>query len=236
MPDPRELTPDVASDIQKLSPGSIIEVFTLDATNIGGSIYNFHSGSNQINQAIIFNGVTYSMWPIEATGFEITSKGTSPNPKLKVANISGIIGALCKDLEDLINAKLIRRKFFAKYLDAINFPSGQNPYANFSNRFSDEIWYVERKVTENPIFIEFSLSSSMDVQGVKIPLRQVLTTCTSEYRKSECGYVGTNYFDINDNPTNSAGDICGKRVTSCEKRFGQYAVLNFGGFPGAGRL
>lgn len=234
--DSRKLPDSVASDVQKLSPGSIVEVFTLDATAIGGSVYNFHSGANKINSAIIFGGVTYAMWPIDATGFELSSQGTLPTPKLRVANITGIIGALCNDLDDLVNAKLIRRRVFSKYLDAVNFPGGINPMASFSNRFPDEIWYVERKASENSIYVEFVLSSSMDVEGVKIPLRQVLTSCGWGYRSPECGYAGTNYFDVNDQPTDSARDVCGKRLVSCKKRFGEYAILNFGGYPGADRV
>lgn len=233
----RKLPADVASDVQKLAPGNLIELFTIDNTAIGGSIHNFHAGSNGLSQAIVFDNVTYSMWPIEAYGFELSAKGTLPTPTMKVANITGIIGALCNDLDDLINAKLTRRRVFAKYLDAINFPTGVNPSASPTNKFPDEIWYVERKVNENAIFVEFTLSSSMDVEGIKLPLRQVIAnSCPWKFRGPECGYTGTSYFDINDAVTNSAGDVCGKRLNSCKLRFGTYGELPFGGFPGAGRI
>ena len=42
----------------------------------------------------------------------------------------------------------------------------------------------------------------------------------------------TNYFDINNNPTTEANDVCGKRYTSCTLRFPE-GDLPFGGFPGA---
>lgn len=235
--DARQLPATVASDVQKLLPGTLVELFTLDATTLGGTVYNFHSGANELGQAIVLNGVTYSMWPIEASGFEMTSTGTLPTPTMKVANVTGLIGALCNTLDDLIGAKLIRKRIFAKYLDAVNFTGGVNPSADPNAKFPDEVWFVERKSSENKIFVEFTLSSSMDVEGVKLPRRQVIANCcTWVYRGAECGYTGTAYFDLNDAPTDSAGDRCGKRLTSCKLRFGTYAELPFGGFPGAGRI
>lgn len=235
--DARQLPDSVASDVQKLAPGSIVEVFTLDATSLGGSIYNFHAGTNELNSAIVLNGVTYSMWPIEASGFELKSNGTLPTPSMKVANITGMIGSLCNDYDDLVGAKVIRKRIFAKYLDAINFTGGVNPSADPNARFPDEIWFVERKVNENNIFIEFSLSSAMDVEGVKLPRRQIIANCcTFKYRSSECGYAGTNYFDLTDAPTTYENDACSKRLAACKLRFGTYAELPFGGFPGAGRV
>ena len=44
-------------------------------------------------------------------------------------------------------------------------------------------------------------------------------------------------FDINGNPVSDpALDRCGGRVSDCKKRFGEYAVINFGGFPSADRV
>lgn len=235
--DARQLPASVASDVQKLEPGTLLVLFTLDATALGGSIYNFHSGTNELSLPIVFDGVTYSMWPIEASGFELTSKGTLPTPSMRVANITGLIGSLCNDLEDLVGSKLIRRKVFAKYIDAVNFPGSINPSADPSAKFPDEVWFVDRKTSENRIFVEFSLASAMDVEGVQLPRRQVIAnSCTWKYRSSECGYTGTNYFDLTDTPTTSGNDACSKRLSACKLRFGTYAELPFGGFPGAGRV
>lgn len=232
-----QLPANLASDVQKLVPGDLVEFFTLDATALGGPVHHFHAGANGLMSAVVFGGVTYAMWPVEATGFEMTSKGTLPTPNMKVANITGMIGSLCKSMDDLVGAKVVRRRTFAKYLDAINFPSGTNPSADPSARFPDEIWFVHRKVDETKIFVEFELSSSMDVQGVMLPRRQVIANCCPwKYRGAECGYTGTNYFDLNDAPTDAGGDQCSKRLSACKLRFGTYAELPYGGFPGAGRL
>jgi len=47
----------------------------------------------------------------------------------------------------------------------------------------------------------------------------------------------TTWIDTNDQPVYSASsDQCGKRLTSCEARFGTNKTLPFGGFPGVGQF
>jgi len=48
-----------------------------------------------------------------------------------------------------------------------------------------------------------------------------------------CHYDGSDYYDANDDSvTDLADDVCGKRLTSCQLRFGDGSRLPFGGFPG----
>lgn len=235
--DARQLPPNLASDVQKLAPGSIVEMFTLDTTAIGGPIHHFHTGVNNLLTAVVFGGVVYAPWPIEASGFELTGSGSLPTPRVKVANITETISSLCKSLDDLVGARVVRRRTFAKYLDAVNFPGGVNPSADPNAKFPDEIWFVARKTGETNIFVEFDLKSSMDVHGVKLPRRQVIANCcTWRYRGPECGYTGTNWFDLNDAPTSPSTDQCSKRLNACKLRHGANAELPYGGFPGAGRV
>lgn len=225
----------IASDIQKLAPGAIVELFVLDATAIGGSLYRFHPGVNALKNSVVWQGQTYAPFPVEATGFEQSGQGTLPTPTLRVANVSGLIGLLRQSLDDLLGATLTRKRTFVKYLDAVNFPGGVNPSADPNSYFADEVWRVNRKVSENKLIVEFELASAMDVQGVQIPRRQVIAnTCTWRYRGPECGYTGTAFFDLADRPTTAILDQCGKRLISCKRRFGEHAPLPYGGFPGAG--
>lgn len=49
--------------------------------------------------------------------------------------------------------------------------------------------------------------------------------------------TATQWFDLADQPTYiAANDVCAKRLTSCEKRFGTTLPLPFGGFPGVGQF
>lgn len=221
----------IESDIQHLNPGVIVEMFELDATNIGGDVLRWHSGTDLAGQAVVWQGVSYLPYPVEASGFSRSSQGSLPRPQLRVANVSGLIGALARGLDDLLGAKVTRKRTFAKYLD------GQ-PQADPNCHFVDEIFFVDRKASENGIYVEFELSSAFDVQGVKLPRRQCIqNTCMWLYRGAECGYTGPPVADRGDVPTTDpAQDACGKRLTSCKLRFGQFEELSFGAMPGVGLI
>lgn len=225
------------SDYQLLNPGKRVDLFELDATKFDGDILRWHSGVNELGTHVVWQGNTYTHYAVEASGFERSSKGSLPRPMLKVGNITGLLGAYVRSLHDLVGCTLIRRRTFVKYLDAVNFAAG-NPQADPNAGFPDEVWSVDRKVAENPVFLEFELTAAMDVQGYMLPGRQVIqNVCTSIYRSAECGYSGGAVADRNDVPTGDAAlDNCGKRLVSCKLRFGENGVLNFGGFPGAGLL
>lgn len=221
----------IASDIQSLSPTAVIELFELVMTD-GNSAFTFHAGTNQLLQNVVWGGVSYVAAPIEAEGFDISSKGVLPRPKIRVANIDGVMSAAVMENDDLVGCKVIRKRTFAKYLDSVNFTGG-NPNADPNQHFPDDIWYVERKVSENRYVIEWELSSAFDLIGVMLPYRQVVqNTCSWGYRSAECGYTGTSAFDINDLPTTLGSDVCAKRLSSCKLRFPNGSVP-FGGFPGA---
>ena len=226
----------IAADIQKLDPGSLIDLFELDATEIGGSLFYWTNEVNELGNNVVWNSNTYFKMPIEADGFEKSGDGKQARPTIRAANVTGLVGALARELEDLIGAKVTRHRTFVKYLDAVNFVAG-NPLADPNAAFDPEVWFVERKVSENGIFIEFELASALDMQGVFLPRRQVIrNVCTWQYRSAECGYSGGAKATENDVPTTNINlDRCGKRITSCELRFGLNAPLPFGGFPGVGR-
>lgn len=224
----------IRTEIQSLSPTAIIEVFTIDATSLGGTTFNFHAGTNKLLQSLVWQGITYSPLPIEAEGFELTSKGTLPRPKIRVANTNGLFSSVAGSLSDLVGARVTRKRTFAKYLDAVNYPLG-NINADVNQYLPDELWFVEAKTVENRYIIEWELSSAFDLMGVMLPSRQVIqNSCSWKYRSAECGYMG-GYMDVNDAASSQVSDQCSKRLTSCQARFG-VGILPFGGFPGAVRF
>jgi lambda family phage minor tail protein L len=228
----------ISSDIQLLAPSAVVELFELDLTSLGGEKYYFHGGINSQGNNIVWKGITYTRYPIEAEGFEKTSTGTLPRPTLRAANIMGEVSALAYNFQDLVGGKIIRRRTFAKYLDAINFPGGINPYADPNVAFPDEVWSIDRKSAENPVFVEFELAAAFDVIGIMLPRRQCIqNTCTWKYRSAECGYTGGAAATKNDVPTaDLTQDVCGKRLSSCKMRFGITGQLPYGGFPGVGLI
>lgn len=215
--------------LQQLDPGAQIELFELDLTVIGGTDHlYFHAGTNKVNQPIVWQARAYQPFPIKADGFDKSTKGTLPRPRLQIANVTGGISALILTYDDMVGAKVIRRRTFAQYLD------GQ-PGADPNQHLDDDIFFVERKVNENHVMVEFELSSSLDMEGVQLPSRSITTNyCQWKYRGDGCGYTGTTYFDAADKPVGSASlDVCSKSLAGCKARFGSKAVLPFGGFPAA---
>lgn len=111
----------ILGDIQKLDPGSIVELFELDMTVLGGSILRFHSGVNLVNGDVIWQGNTYTRYPVEAEGFEFSGRGQLPRPTLRVANVNQTLTPYIAVYSDLVGAKLTRKRTFVKYLDPANF-------------------------------------------------------------------------------------------------------------------
>ena len=231
----------IASDIQKLEPGTLIEVFTLDATAQGGEVFHFHSGENTLGNDVVWQGITYTRYAVAAEGFELKAQGTAPRPKIRAANIGGVLGRAISTADDLVGAKVIRKRTFLRYLDAENFEGG-NPTADPNAAFSDEIYYVDRKLTENKVMVEWELVSAMDLAGVKLPRRQIIANvCPWKYRGPECNYTGGPVADGADQPTTDPEkDNCGHRLSSCNLRFDKTnsgdGILRFGGFPAAGLI
>lgn len=231
----------VYEDLSVLAPNAIIELFQLhlDATLHGSSdIYYFHNGVNAaVTGNIIWNSQSYVRLPIEATGFDYSSTGSLPRPKLAVSNIGSGITAILLAINvitpgnDLGGAKVVRVRTLKKYLDG---EAGADPHA----KFPDEVWFVDRKSNENSAAVEFELASKFDLAGVMLPRRQIIANiCQWQYRSGECGYTGANYFNTQDQVVGTlALDACGKRISSCKLRFGATAELPFGSFPGAGLI
>jgi len=229
----------VYEELAALAPSAIIELFemTLDTTLHGSNdTYRWHNGCNaNVSGNIVWNGNAYARLPVKADGFEYSNTGTLPRPTLTISNLDGTMTTLLLLVNattpgnDLGGATVKRIRTLKKYLDG---EAGADPHA----KFPDEVWYVDRKASENRDSVSFELASKFDLAGVMIPKRQIIANiCQWKYRSTECGYTGINYWDINDNVVGTlAQDKCGKRLSSCKLRFGEVAELPFGSFPGAG--
>ena len=228
----------VKADLQKLEPGSLIELLELDATVLGGDVAYFHGHAQ--TEAIWWQGNQYVGWPIKAEGFEITGE-KQPVPKLAVGNVNGSISALCMYYDDLVGAKITRRRTFAQYLDAVNFPDG-NPTADPTQGFPDDVWFIERKSGESSDAVEFELASALDFAGVQLPRRQIIASrclwlSIGGYRGPYCNYVGVPVAKADGSPAATlAEDRCGGLVRDCKLRIWPDGVLNYGGFAAAGMV
>ena len=184
----------IVSDLQNANPSSIIELFTLQLDNAlhgATTIYRFHAGSSlKDNGEIGWAGNSYQRFPIKAEGFEY-GKGQLPRPTLTVSNALGTITAILISVNtattgnDLTGATVTRIRTLARFIDAVNFPSNVNPYGtpDATAEFPQEIFVIDRKVSENREFVQFELASVLDLAGIRAPKRQ----CT----RAEFPSIGT---------------------------------------------
>ena len=176
-------TGPVFSEVQKINPSAIIELFVLQldtALHGANTIYRFHAGSNlNANGEIVFAANSYLRFPIEATGFAY-QRGQLPRPKLRVSNATGLISSILVSVNqvtagnDLTGSTFTRIRTMARFLDAVNFPGNSNPLGtpDPTAEFKRQIFIVDRKSTENREIVEFELAASTDMAGVRAPKRQ----------------------------------------------------------------
>ena len=182
----------VASDLQRITPSSIIELFTLQTSlKLHGSnqIYRFHNGTNLNNNGdIIWAGDQYLKMPIKAEGFAFR-RGQLPRPTFTVSNALSTITAILLDINkvtavnDLGGATVTRIRTLARYIDAVNFPPNENgvqvnPFGtpDPTAEFPKEIYTVDRKSVENRDIVQFELAAVFDIAGVRAPQRQCTRT------------------------------------------------------------
>jgi len=135
------------SELNKINPSSIIELFELELTvglhipagnpNNLDTVFRFHAGANLNNFGQIkFNNNLYQRVAVQIEGFEDTGKGTVPRPTLTFSNLGGItkdgtvmtmsdflaIVNLTTPGNDLLDAKVTRLMPLASALDNDNFP------------------------------------------------------------------------------------------------------------------
>jgi lambda family phage minor tail protein L len=224
----------ILGDLQKQNGGAWVDLFILDCTALGGGITRFHAGTNGFKSSVIWQEEIYQPFPMQMIGFEWDG-GKPVRPKIIIANTTGVMSALVRDYDDLVGAKVIRKRTQVKYLDSVNFPNAINPSHDPMAHMPDELFMVVQKTREDKFSIEFEIGTPMDLQGVMLPRRQIISNrCMWQYRGEGCGYAGGAVAKEDDTPTsNIALDACSKRVSGCKLRFGANNQLPFGGFQAA---
>lgn len=178
-----------ATDVYKPDLGEEVELFILDPTAIDSSLsVMYFCSSVKYNSAVKWKNaagdgwVDYSPIPIEAEGFESTGQGTLPRPKIRINNV-GALGALqgplfttMRDYNDLLGAKITRYKTLGKYLYG-------NTTQDYDAHFPPDVYLINQKTAQNPIYVEWELAPYFDCQGIKLPRRLILKDiCQLRYR------------------------------------------------------
>lgn len=199
----RQSSQKVNSELFSLEPTTLLEFFVIyyDYVNLPDEKLYIHGGTNGINKSIYWQGEEYLPFPIQSSGFESKGDGTLPRPKLAVSNQDFFMSNLIRRYNNLIGAKVVRKRTFVKFLDNQNFSENKNPYgtADASSGLEDQIFFIQRRTAENRELVEFELASPLEIDGVLFPRRTVMSRyCGFHYRGNGCRYMGIPVADEND--------------------------------------
>ncbi|CSQ80681.1 host specificity protein [Shigella sonnei] len=133
----------------------------------------------------------------------------------------------------LVGGTVVRRKVYARFLDAVNFVNGNSdadPEQEVISR-----WRIEQCSELSAVSASFVLATPTETDGAVFPGRIMLAnTCMWTYRSDECGYTGRAVADEFDKPTTDIRkDKCSKCMRGCELRNN---TGNFGGFLSINKL
>lgn len=165
--------------LQNLNPDAIIELYKIDFTELGGQALYFHAGTNNLGQNPVWQGQEYTRYAIKVSGFVDSSGGANPSPTLEVSNILSGVTNLVMDYDDLIGAVVTRKRTLKQFLDAVNFVGGINASADPTTQYSDDIFTIERKISESRQQVSFELISKINMQEMQLPRQQIIQNACS---------------------------------------------------------
>ena len=136
---------------------------------------------------------SYNVVPVLMEDIAKTVDGPLPRPSLTIANVFRSVGDLSLQgsidlaapsaglkFEDLLGLKVIRRTTLKKYL--INEIGSTAPGLP-SIEYPKEVYYIDRLSEETNKFITFELVSAFDLEGVKLPRRNIIANaCAWKYK------------------------------------------------------
>ncbi|MBW5818890.1 phage minor tail protein L [Yersinia kristensenii] len=229
----QDIPQNTLNEITKVELSPRIDLWEFDLTPIGDQRYFFCNEANEKGEAIVWQGRTYDLYPIQGCGFEMNGKGPSARPTIIVSNLFGLVTGMAEDMQSLVGAVVVRHRVYARFLDAVNFKQG-NPDADPTQEVVSR--YVIEQLSEltakTAIFV---LANPTETDGTVFPGRIMLADiCSWAYRSDECSYSGPPVADEFDKPTTDPSkDRCSRCPTGCKLRNN---IGNFGGFLSINKL
>jgi lambda family phage minor tail protein L len=229
-------------ELFSLAPSSVVSLFEIDITNVvfetglinvaqmssNELIFRFHNNINTRINSIFWQDNEYLAVPIKAEGFEFSTQGTMPTPKLSISvNDEGIpamtyLKQRMLQLGDIVGAQVTRIRTFAKYLDAKNYPGNSVPFGYLPNpnvELARDIFYIERKSNENRYTLEYELASLLDLEGIQLPGRRVLANrCSHTYRGRGCLYEYQSRHNYTEHGDATLLEFAGNHTTVNDER------------------
>jgi lambda family phage minor tail protein L len=223
-----------------LTTEGLVTLWQLDTTMLGGPWFYFTSAED-LEHEVVWGGQVYQALPMDASGFELSTRGAFPMPTVTISNLYGAGNLLLDSYKGLIGADIIRILTLRRFLDDGETP---DPAAYITR----DKFVVAQKTSHTAVAIAFKLATRMDVEGTQLPRRQILrdvcshiyraydpATGTFDYSRATCPYTGAASFDPNNNPTDAPHDQCSRNLGGCQLRF-PAQVLPARFFPGVGKV
>lgn len=169
-------------------------------------VYNYDGANNNLYLAeydtdIVYNGITYTRFPITHESIGENSQGEVEAVKVTISNVSRAIQSYLEQY-DWRNKKVIIRLVWADQL------ADTDAYIDFT--------YFIDSYTANAQVAEFTLLPKIDILDVNLPSRLFSRNyCSWKFKSIECGYTGIE-------------TSCNKTQARC-KELNNY--LRYGGFP-----
>ena len=231
----------IKADEQRSAPGTIISLYSIDASAQGGSLYSFVPGPFN-GERVSFGGHIYTPTPINIDGIAYGGEGAPPRPSLTISKQNRALVFALLGADNLRGATVRRLRTLSQYLD------GQ-PGADPSRHWPVDIYRIEQISKQDRTTITWQLASPLDFDNKKLPGGQVLRdVCRFRYRRYDsgerrfdygqvlCPYTEARYFDGSDAPvTDPTLDKCSRRLSGCLARYPNRQVP-FGGFVGVARV
>lgn len=232
----------IRQHIQGFDLGDEITLYQIDLTEFDLGIVRLVPATKDNNIAISFGGEVYSPHPIKAEGFEITTIGALPRPRISIANLDNSFTALVEQNDDLHGGILTRIRTYGRYLDG-------GPDEDGDAILPPDVFVLSQKTEHTTERISWQCAAQMDQEGAELPARTIVRDyCDHQTRRWDpllaayvytnvtCPYVGAPK-DENGLACAAADEVFSKRLkTCCMARFGETAVLPGRFFPGASRI
>ncbi|CAA0112812.1 protein of unknown function [Escherichia coli] len=122
----QDIPQETHHETTRLTQSAQVVLWEIDLTEVGGERYFFCNEQNEKGEPVIWQGRQYQVYPIQGTGFELNGKGSAARPTLTVSNLYGMVTGMAEDLQSLVGGTVVRRKVYARFLDAVNFVNGNS--------------------------------------------------------------------------------------------------------------
>lgn len=163
----QDIRQETLNECTRAEQSASVVLWEIDLTEVGGERYFFCNEQNEKGEPVTWQGRQYQPYPIQGSGFELNGKGTSTRPTLTVSNLYGMVTRMVEDLQSLVGGTVVRRKVYARFLDAVNFVNGNSdadPEQEVISR-----WRVEQCSELSAVSASFVLSTPTETDGAVFP-------------------------------------------------------------------